>query len=89
MSYYYWNDEFKTEKGETLIECHRKYGLGKQRITKNYIHYIMDVIFLDERKTFGNSWCIRLYNKKRGTNIPVTLCEPDKIYGQCPLLILI
>jgi len=84
MSYYYWDNEFKTELGETLMECYQKYGLGKQNIKRNHLNYIMDVIFLDDRLNYGNSWCLKMYNKKRGTNIPMTLYEEHKIYGPYP-----
>ena len=87
MSYYYWDKEFTNYQGETLLECRDKYGFGSQKVPILDVEYIMDVIFLDKRHSFGNSWCLRLYDKDTDLNMPVKLYENNKVYGPCPQII--
>ena len=82
--YYYWDNNFVTDNQETLQQCYEKYGIGRQKIPNSPC--MMDVIFLDDTRSFGNSWCLKAYHKNKGTNIPVRLCENDKVYGQCPYI---
>lgn len=82
--YYYWDKNFTNESSETLEECYNKYGMGRQKVPINNVNYTMDVIYLDEERKFDYSWCLKVYNKKRGTNIPVRLYEDKKVYGSCP-----
>lgn len=77
MSYYYWDDQFVTSTGETLGYCYEKYGAGYQDIGKGIR---MECIFLDINKSFGNSWCLRAY--QRGRNVPIKLYEQHKVYGK-------
>lgn len=82
-TYYYWSTTFCNENGDNLEICFNKFGTGTQVLPFGE-NFIMEVVYLDERKDFGNSWCLRCYNKQTGKNIPVGLYEknPDeKIYG--------
>jgi len=78
MPYYYWDSNFVNNQGETLEQCANKYGIGKQNLSKKII---MEVIFLNESKDFGYSWCLRSYNKATNNNIPVKLYENNKVEG--------
>jgi hypothetical protein len=77
--YYYWDNNYINDKGENLQECFDKYGTGIQNMNKQ-VRY--EVIFLDETKSFGNSWMLRAYSRQTGDNVPVTLYEKDKVYGK-------
>lgn len=46
----------------------------------NNVKYMMDVIYLDTGRKFGNAWCLKMYDKKRGTNVRMTLYEMHKVY---------
>ncbi len=78
--YYYWDDKTTNNLGEHLHQCVEKYGLGTQKLRGKYT--TMTVIYLDDQKSFGNSWCLKVIRK--GKNIPMTLYEENKMYGPCP-----
>lgn len=84
-SYYYWSDTYRNNDGDNLEKCVEKFGTGKQKLPHKNI--LMEVIFLDEKHSFGYSWCLRCYNKKTGQNVPVSLYEKnpeEKRYGIPP-----
>jgi|LakMenE18May11ns_1017448.scaffolds.fasta_scaffold9958587_14 hypothetical protein len=78
-TYYYWDDCFYNKNGLSLRDCYNRYGLGKQQICNDAL--TMEVIFLDESKSFGNSWALRVYDRQN-KNVPLRLYEKDKIYGK-------
>ena len=78
--YYYWDETYQSNEGKTLQECFDAYGTGTQKFLRRSAR--MEVIFLDATRDFGNSWMLRCYHTATGENIPVTLYEPNKIYGQ-------
>lgn len=80
--YYYWDNNRRNKKGETLQECFDKYGTGVQNMDKTAKY---EVIFLDETRDFGYSWMLRMYSRQTGDNISVRLYELDKVYGHHPL----
>lgn len=82
--YYYWDKNFTNKYGETLQECYDNYGIGKQKLSIRNINHTMDVIYLDEKQDFGYSWCLKVYNKKRGINVPVTAYEMHRVYDPYP-----
>lgn len=81
MSYYYWDENFRSNGGLTLQECLNKYGIGKETMGRG-IDY--QVIFLDEKRDFGYSWMLRCYRRKTGENVPVRLYEQHKVVGVTP-----
>lgn len=81
IQYYYWDNEFYNKEGQTLRQCLDQYGIGKQKLGKGVV---MEVIFLDKKKDFGYSWCLRCYNKESGKNIVVRLYDNSRVYGPPP-----
>jgi hypothetical protein len=78
MSYHYWDDDFKTDKNESLQECLNLYGT---QVVRHPSGYKYKVIFLDDARDLGNSWM--LWSKTlRGKNIPVKLYEEHKTLGK-------
>lgn len=77
-SYYYWDDNYRTEDGLTLQECHEQFGTQVASLTrKGFRHaYKYKVINLDKSKSLGKSWMLWMKNNK-GVNIPVALYEKD------------
>ena len=75
--YHYWDANHLNKDGETLEECDKKYGRGKQTVKPGII---MEVIFLSKKRDFGYSWCLKCYHKQTGQNVPVTAYEQDKVY---------
>ena len=82
MSYHYWDPDFRTAEGLTLQQCLDKYGTGTQNMGRN-IHY--QVIFLDAKRDYGNSWMLRCFNRATGENVPVRLYEDKKCFGPTPV----
>ena len=78
-TYNYWDDCFYNKNGLSLRDCYNLYGLGIQQICNDTL--TMEVIFLDESKSFGNSWALRVYDRQN-KNVPLRLYEKDKIYGK-------
>lgn len=83
MAYYYWDPNFRTQTGETLVYCYQQYGTGTQKMNKNGI--CMEVIFLDQRRTFANSWVLRCYDLANGVNVPVKLYLGLEVVGRLAL----
>ena len=81
-TYHYWSKIFKTTQGKTLEECYQEYGTGSQYLNP---FTVMEVIFLDEARSFGKSWVLRCFSSITGENIPVRLYEADKVAGYCRL----
>lgn len=80
--YYYWSNTTTNKDGENLETCLEKYGTGVQKLNGN--RFIMECIFLDESRSFGNSWCLRCYNAKTKVNVVMKMYEenPDeKVFG--------
>lgn len=80
--YYYWDYSFLNNQGLTLKECFVNFGTGTQNLNKQIR---MEVIFLDDTQDFGNSWCLRCYDRSTKQNIPVRLYEQkphNKVYGR-------
>ena len=51
---YYWSDAFRNNTGETLETCLQKYGSAKDYCPVKDMG--IQVVFLDDRKTFSNSF---------------------------------
>jgi len=75
--YHYWDSNYHNKEGQTLEECDKLYGRGRQTVKPGFV---MDVVFLSKEKTFGYSWCLKVHNLKTGQNVPVRLYEKDKVY---------
>lgn len=83
-AYYYWSQDYKSKSGETLDDCFRKYGTGVQYFKRGNFNLAMECVFLSDEYDFGNSWCMRCYQRESGNNIPVGLYEKnpkEKIFG--------
>jgi hypothetical protein len=70
---FYWSDTFRN--GETLAECHNKYGTGGWASKRNDRR--VELVFLDATKSDKNSWL--LWTKSITTNafMLVRLNEED------------
>ena len=51
----YWDDSFKNTLGEDLTTCMAKYGVGTEQGDAQS-DFTVVCVFLDEKKSFGNSW---------------------------------
>ena len=80
MSYYYWDNSYRTKEGKTLQECFDEYGTGSQTSRKLGIR--TTVIFLDSRRTFEYSWMLKCVHRTGGYNVPVKAYEENKVMGQ-------
>ena len=70
----YWSDEFRNKNGEDLDTCLRLYGWGVNRDVQRALK--ITVIFLDDTRSFGNSWLIRM--DERNTFCRVRLYAEDE-----------
>lgn len=72
--YFYWDPNFKTEKGLSLLDCYKKFGVTLVTTEKFYYK----VIFLDSTKSLSKSWMLWLRDNLTDRNIPVVLYEEGK-----------
>ena len=78
--YYYWDFAYRSKDGKTLQECFDSFGTGVQKLQLDDI--VMEVIFLDAKRGFNNSWVLRCYSETTGINVPVRLYEENRINGR-------
>jgi hypothetical protein len=73
VSYYYWDNNFRTKDDLTLKECYEKFGTKLVWAEKFYYK----VVYLSEKKELGNSWMLWSKDITTDANIKVRLYEQD------------
>lgn len=71
--YFYWDDSLRTKDGLSLQECLERFGTGVQQASQFYYK----VVFLDESKSFGNSFMLWARHNVTHQNCYVRLYEKN------------
>ena len=81
-AYHYWDGDFQNHQGKSLQQCFDEYGTGVQVVRPGVI---MEVVFLDSRRTYGYSWMLRCFYATTGKNVEVRTYEAHRVPGVHPL----
>lgn len=74
MAYYYWDDSFRTSEGLSLTQCLEQLGTQVVTFKAGGKRLKYKVIFLDSKKSLGNSWMLWMKDEKE-RNVCVTSYE--------------
>jgi len=79
MSYYYWDNDFRSKDGLDLSECMKRFGTTVTDFPTEDGNFKYKVIFLDSSKDLGYSWMLWMKNSR---NIKVRMYEDKKVFGK-------